>query len=65
MESWSQSDCNSFIPAARKEAKFILTESIKTSGVETEPGKKDHDKLRAFLITAKGIRQSSVPVHRK
>jgi len=26
-----------------------------SSGVETEPGKKDHDKLRAFLITAKGI----------
>jgi phosphoribosylanthranilate isomerase len=26
-----------------------------SSGVETEPGKKDHDKLRAFLIKAKGI----------
>jgi phosphoribosylanthranilate isomerase len=26
-----------------------------SSGVETKPGKKDHDKLRAFLITAKGI----------
>jgi phosphoribosylanthranilate isomerase len=26
-----------------------------SSGVETEPGKKDHDKLRTFLITAKGI----------
>ena len=26
-----------------------------SSGVEAEPGKKDHDKLRAFLITAKGL----------
>ena len=28
-----------------------------SSGVEAEPGKKDHSKLRAFLIAAKGVRQ--------
>jgi phosphoribosylanthranilate isomerase len=26
-----------------------------SSGVEAEPGKKDHDKLRTFIETAKGI----------